>query len=332
MRSFLLLLVATAPAVAREIPIRALLVCGGCCHDYPKQSLILRDGIQARANVQVDVVRSEDNGTKPWFPMYENKDWAKGYDVIIHDECAAGITEVPYVQNIVDAHKNGVPAVNLHCAMHCYRTGTDLWFQYIGIQSSGHGPQKPIAIDFSAASNPITEGMANWTTIGEELYNNVKVFDTAKPLALGNQDQGDGKMESSVVAWTNDYHGTRIFNTTLGHNNETVADDRYMKLVVRGLLWSCNKLDAKYLEPYAGPAGRIEIIPPGGPKVEPPKHATPVEVTASSTQDDNKPAKAIDGSKDSRWCAENGTFPQWLQLDFGEARRSEEHTSELQSR
>ena len=89
--SFILLL-AALPVAAREIPIRALLVCGGCCHDYEKQSVILRDGIQARANVQVYVVRSVDNGTKPWFPMYENKDWAAGYDVIIHDECAAGQT------------------------------------------------------------------------------------------------------------------------------------------------------------------------------------------------------------------------------------------------
>ena len=36
-------------------PLRALLICGGCCHDYTEQHKILSDGIQARANVQVDV-------------------------------------------------------------------------------------------------------------------------------------------------------------------------------------------------------------------------------------------------------------------------------------
>ena len=266
---------------AAESPLRALLVCGGCCHDYAGQSVILRDGIQARANVRVDVIRSEDAGTKPWFPMYENKDWAKGYDVIIHDECAAEVKEMPYVQNIVDAHKNGVPAVNLHCAMHGYRTGTDLWFEYLGLQSSAHGPQKPIAIDFSAASHPITQGMANWTTtVGEELYNNVKVFGSAKPLALGNQDQGNGKTAASVVAWTNDYHGTRVFSTTLGHNNQTVADERYLNLVVRGLLWSCDKLNAAYLQPYAGPAGRFETVPAkaaAAPANTPPVPAAPAD-------------------------------------------------------
>ena len=317
MRPIVLLLFATLSLSASEVPLRALLVCGGCCHDYEKQSVILRDGIQARANVQVDVIRSQETGTKPWFPMYEDKDWAKGYDIVIHDECAADVTEMPYVQNIVDAHKNGVPAVNLHCAMHCYRTGTPLWFEFIGIQSSGHGWQKPIAIDFSGADHPITKGFANWTTINEELYNNVKIFDTAKPLALGTQEQGNGGKDTTVVAWTNDYHGTRVFNTTLGHNNETVSDGRYLDLITRGLLWSCNKLDADHLKPYQGPKGRFTVVPPKTEmRGQPPANATLVTTTASSVQADNWVWKAIDGTPDTRWCADGGSMPQWFQLEF----------------
>ena len=317
MRPIALLFLASASLTAADVPLRALLICGGCCHDYEKQSVILRDGIQARANVQVDVIRSEDNGTKPWFPIYEHKDWAKGYDVIIHDECAADVVEMPYVQNIVDAHKDGVPAVNLHCAMHGYRTGNDLWFEFLGLQSTGHGWQKPIEIDYTVAKHPVTEGLANWTTINEELYNNVKVFGNATPLALGTQEQGNGGKDTNVVVWTNDYHGTRGFSTTLGHNNETVADGRYLDLVVRGLLWSCDKLGAEYLTPYKGPEGRFTVVPKKAEMgMDPPENATLATVTASSTQPDNYPYKAIDGTKDSRWCADGGAVPQWLQLEF----------------
>ena len=54
----------------------------------------------------------------------------------------------------------------------------------------------------------------------------------------------------AVVAWTNRYNGkTRVFGTTLGHNNDTVADPRYLDLVTRGLLWSVDKLDAAHLTP-----------------------------------------------------------------------------------
>jgi type 1 glutamine amidotransferase len=52
------------------------------------------------------------------------------------------------------------------------------------------------------------------------------------------------------VAWTNTYNGkSKVFATTLGHNNATVADNRYLDLVARGLLWSVGKLDEAHLKP-----------------------------------------------------------------------------------
>lgn len=238
-----------APAVK---PLKALLVIGGCCHDYKTQKDILEAGIEARANIKVDVCYSADAGTKPTFSCYEKDNWADGYDVIIHDECAADIKDLAMVNRILAPHRKGLPGVNLHCAMHCYRTspeikkpvesGTDgaLWFDYLGLQSSGHGQQKPIDISYIPAASPITNGFANWTTVNEELYNNISIHESAKPLAKGTQGNSE-----TVVVWTNEYgdNKTRVFSTTIGHNNDTVADSRYLDLVTRGLLWSCNKLD-----------------------------------------------------------------------------------------
>lgn len=240
-------LVAACQAAESPKPLRALLIAGGCCHDYATQKDLLKKGIEARARVLVDVVYSPDSSTKARFDVYEKSDWAKDYDVVIHDECTSDVKDIPYVQNILAAHKNGLPAVNLHCAMHCYRTGSDDWFKFVGIQSNSHGPQEPIAITFAAPAHAITRGLGDWTTVKEELYNNIKVFDTARPLARGKQtiQQKDGtpKEVVYVVAWLNQYGNTRVFSTTLGHNNETVADDRYLTLVTRGLLWACDKLD-----------------------------------------------------------------------------------------
>jgi type 1 glutamine amidotransferase len=139
--------------------------------------------------------------------------------------------------------------------MHCYRTGTDDWFKFIGIQSSAHGPQEAIAISARPGA-PDHAGHARLTTIREELYNNIKIFPTAHPLARGKQTvrQRDGteKDVESVVAWGNEYGSTRVFSTTLGHNTATVGDARYLDLVARGLLWSCGKLgpDGKPLPGY----------------------------------------------------------------------------------
>ena len=142
-------------------------------------------GIQSRANVQVDVIWTDDKSTNPPLPVYDKADWAKGYDIIIHDECAASMNNKETLTRILDAHKT-IPSIQLHCAMHSFRTGEDRWFKHLGLQSNSHGPQEPIAITFVDKEHPITKTLADWTTIKEELYNNVNVFD-AHPLAMGKQ-------------------------------------------------------------------------------------------------------------------------------------------------
>jgi type 1 glutamine amidotransferase len=244
------LLVPLAPAADKDKPaakpIRALLVIGGCCHDYAKQKDILSQGIAARANVEVTIAYDPDTTTKHLNPVYSSSDWAKGYDVIIHDECCSDVKDMDVINNILKPHKDGLPAVVLHCGMHCYRTegwdktGITPWFELSGLPSTGHGAQEPIDITFVDKDSPITKSLQDWTTIKEELYNNRdgKALDTAHPLARGKQGKAD-----NVCVWTNTYNKTtRVFATTLGHNDETVADDRYLDLVTRGLLWATNHL------------------------------------------------------------------------------------------
>ncbi len=267
------LLVPTLTAVtahAAEVkPLRALLITGGCCHDYAKQKDILKQGLEARANVVVDQIHSDSGATKPPLAIYGNPDYAKGYDVVIHDECAADVSDPATIKGVLAPHRAGTPGVNLHCGMHSYRIGNPnepatagseraMWFDYLGLQSSGHGPQQPIAIQYTDKSAALTRGLSDWTTINEELYNNIQVFPTAKPLARGKQitknKDGTPKETETVVTWVNDYQGTRVFSTTIGHNNATVEDARYLDLVTRGLLWACGKLDDQgNIKPGYGP-------------------------------------------------------------------------------
>lgn len=237
----------------KPAPLKALLVTGGCCHDYAKQKEVLRIGLQQRINIEVTQVHTANTSVEARFEMYESPDWAKGYDVIIHDECTSGVKEIPYVENILNAHKAGLPAVNLHCAMHSYRFGRDDWFQFVGIQSSGHGPQKPIDVTYLDRDHAITRGLENWTTVNEELYNNIKPIESAKTLARGRQDTGK-QVDDYAVAWANEFGKARVFSTTLGHNTATTADARYLDLVARGLLWTVGKLtdDGKPMPGYEG--------------------------------------------------------------------------------
>jgi putative heme-binding domain-containing protein len=318
---------ASTKAAAKPRPLKALLVAGGCCHDYAGQHEILRRGIEARAQVQVDVIWTDDKSVNPPLPLYEKDDWARGYDIILHDECAAGMRDPKVLERILKVHET-LPSLHLHCAMHSFRTGGDAWFKHLGLQSSAHGPQEPIAIRLVDPAHPITATLRDWTTIREELYNNVNLLG-AHPLAMGRQlvklKDGSQRTEDAVVAWTHERQGVRSFSTSLGHNSATVSDPRYLELVTRGLLWACKALDAEHLQAFSGQsqvrfvkAKPVEAVqPPPAPK-----NALGVKATASSEErgKSNFAWRAVDGDLNTRWCAANPSYPQWLQLELDQAR------------
>ena len=98
-------LIATIVPLAAEPaakPLKALLVIGGCCHDYAVQKDILKAGIEERTHIQVDVCYSDQKNTKTTFTCYERDNWADGYDVIIHDECSADVKDPVVVNRILD--------------------------------------------------------------------------------------------------------------------------------------------------------------------------------------------------------------------------------------
>lgn len=248
-----LLVAVTQTSQADDVkPLKALLVLGGCCHDYNTQKDLLAKGISERAHVEVVIAYDKDTTTKHMNPVYEKADWAEGFDVIIHDECSSDVKDLAIIDRILEPHRQGLPAVILHCGMHSYRSEgypkqVTPWFEFTGLQTTGHGRQAPINIGFVAPDSLITKGLADWTTVNEELYNNSedKLVETAKALAIGQQEGA----KNATVVWTNNYREkTKVFATTLGHNNDTVGDARYLDLVTRGLLWSCGKLDDTYLK------------------------------------------------------------------------------------
>jgi uncharacterized protein (TIGR03067 family) len=234
-------------------PLRGLLITGGCCHDYPGQADILTKGISQRANITWDVVLDPNaSGTQHKVSVYEATDWAKKYDVVVHNECYADEKDPAWLERIVKPHRDGVPAVVIHCAMHCYRAKTNEWFKFVGVTSHGHGSHFAYAMTNAAPKHPIMLGFpAVWNTPKEELYNIASVEPSATPLATGWSPE---TKKAEVNVWVNTYGKTRVFGTTMGHYNQTMQEPLYLDLVARGLLWACDKLTEEG-KPAAGYEG-----------------------------------------------------------------------------
>ena len=231
-------------------PIKALMITGGCCHDYNNQRNILAEGISARANVVWTVVQEGGDSTKHKISVYGKPDWAKPYDVIVHNECFSDEKDVEWLENIVKPHREGTPAVVIHCAMHCYRAPSDEWFKFVGVTSRGHGSHFAHQVKNLSATHPIMkEFPAMWQTPKEELYNISAVAPTTTPL--GSSYSHETKVDE-VDIWVNTYGKGRVFGTTIGHYNATMEEKVYLDTVARGLLWACGKLgeDGKPLPGY----------------------------------------------------------------------------------
>jgi len=238
-----LLLVAgvlSALAVDPKPPLRVLLITGGCCHNYAFQSAQLTNAVAKYAAATWTIVNEGGTGTRAEIPLYNNPDWAKGYDVVVHNECFADTTDADYIRKITAAHQAGVPAIVIHCAMHTYRASTfDDWREFLGVTSRRHDHQSQYPVHPIVKSHPILAGFPDtWTTPMDELYVIEKLWPGATALAQ-SKSEADGKDYPCI--WINNYHGTRVFGTTFGHGIATWHDPVYLNYVVRGLIWAAGR-------------------------------------------------------------------------------------------
>lgn len=223
-------------------PLKALIITGGCCHNYKFQSEALTDAIKKVADAEVTVVNEGGTGTRAEIDLYKNADWAKPYDVIIHNECFADTTDEDYIRSITAAHKAGKPAMVIHCAMHTYRSAKiDDWREFLGVTSKHHEHMSEYPVKVVAADHPIMKGFPeNWVTPKDELYIIEKVWPNTKALATSTSER-TGKVQP--VIWVNEYNGTRVFGTTYGHSDETFRDPVFINLLGRAFVWSAGKLE-----------------------------------------------------------------------------------------
>jgi type 1 glutamine amidotransferase len=240
---FSLVTLSTALAADSTKPMRALLITGGCCHNYPFQAQQLTNAVARLAKVEWTIVNEGGDGTKAQISLYDNPDWAKGFDVVVHNECFADTTDHDYIRKITAAHKAGVPAVVIHCAMHTYRaTDIDDWREFLGVTSRRHDHQSKYPVKPVALEHPILKGFPDrWITPMDELYVIEKLWPNGKTLATSVSEQ-DGK--TYPVIWVNEFGGkTRVFGTTYGHSDETWRDPVFLTYVSRGVVWAAGRLE-----------------------------------------------------------------------------------------
>jgi len=175
--------------------INALIVSGGCCHDYSGEAKVLMDAVSKVLPVDWTAVVQGGRGTRGSMPVYASPDWAKRFDIVVHNECLADVDDPAYIRQITNAHRNGPPALVIHCSMHSYRAATiDDWREFLGVTSRRHTKPFNIPVKIAAKDHSVMKGFkADWVTPIDELYVIEKIWPhtTALATAVSPEDRKD---------------------------------------------------------------------------------------------------------------------------------------------
>lgn len=235
------------PAAEQPKAVKALLVTGGCCHNYAEQADIIKSRLSSNAitlGFKIDWTVEHQGGRNTFskLSLFDNPDWAKGYDVVIHNYCLPDIPDSEWVQQVLRPHFEGTPAVVIHCAVQSFRRARmNEWSSFVGVTSSQNEPGRLFDIIPVRSRHPILNGFPKpWRTpVSEDLYITTVLSNTI-PLATA---RGVESATDNVCAWVNQYGGARVFGVTTGHDSRTFADPDYSMLLTRGLLWVTKRLE-----------------------------------------------------------------------------------------
>lgn len=224
-------------------PIRALLITGGGWHDYETQEQLLTEGISERIDQEIEWTIVHEGEGEPDYhvSVLQEENWAENYDVVVHNTGFGRVTDPGFVAQFVEHHQ-GTPAVLIHASVHSYRYAepADPWFEFMGLQSMWHEDQREFEVENIASEHPIMKGIPEtWMSPADEIYVIEETRGDITPLARA---YGTETEEYQTISWTHQVNDTRIFATTLGHNNEMFEKEEFLTQVANGFLWAVEKL------------------------------------------------------------------------------------------
>ena len=68
------------------------------------------DSISRVLPVDWTVAIQGGRGTTGKQPLLDNPGWAKGFDIVVHNQCFADTTDEEFIKRITSAHRGGPPA------------------------------------------------------------------------------------------------------------------------------------------------------------------------------------------------------------------------------
>jgi uncharacterized protein len=227
-----------AAAAAAPKKLLVVSVTKGFRHDsIPTTERVLEQLGKDSGAYTVDYARSDEDLTA--------KMSAKGlaaYDGVVFAS-TTGDLPLPDRQGFLDWIAAGHAFVGIHAATDTYH-GFPPFVEMIGGEFKTHGPQVKVALLVQDPAHPATKGMASPTEVFDEIYQ-FKSFDRERVHMLLALDKhpNEGTPGYYPLAWTRAHGKGRVFYTALGHREDVLESEWYLKHLRGGVLWALGVSD-----------------------------------------------------------------------------------------
>lgn len=105
--------------------------------------------------------------------------------------------------------------------------------------TAGHGQYHRYVVKPNAARHPITKGMPAFLHAPDELYHRLTMQPTAFVIATAYSDPAKGGTGNDEPAlWVVNYGEGRMFQTILGHGDESMSGEGFIVSTLRGTEWA----------------------------------------------------------------------------------------------
>lgn len=312
-------IVVTRTVVAEEegtSAIQALLITGGCSHDYERRKEVIVTGIRERVKRKIEwKVRLQGLGeSDEKIPIFEESGWADGYDIVVHDYCFPRVSDGDYIDNILSPHQKGTPAVLIHGTLQSFRIEDDRWTRFCGAESREHDTEHSFGVGIESSDNPIVEGIDEWTAVGGQLYR-IEKEEPGITRLTSSPSPRDGSVH--LTSWSHLYgpEQARVFSTTIGNDIATMQQTEWLDMVARGFLWALDDLSEESFE-LVTPDESLKglTLTEVGSKLPQVGRNAALSGSADAVSSDipaNPPSHAVDGDSATYWRASRPGPASW---------------------
>lgn len=233
------------------VPVQILVIAGGSSHEFDRQAEILRIGLAERLSLPLQWTFHFENSGRSDVKMrpLEAENWAEGFDIVFHLHWFSRVADSDYVNRILAPHREGLPAVVLHGALHSFRGAGELWFDFCGVKSVSHRAEATLPVKVTGGGHPVVEGISDWDSPEEELY---LVADAVPGLEVLAEVLDVETGARHPVMWGHEFGGAkaRVFATSLGNDVGGMREASFLDSLARALLWALD----------LSPAGKIVAV------------------------------------------------------------------------